>query len=218
MGLGNSKKTLAYDDLKEKIINNVLQPGQIVNEIELSNELHTSKTPVREALQQLEKEGFIENIHGKGFFISRISIQDLKELFDIRKILECEVARRAALTADPKMIEAARKEFEASEWHVDHSVKEGYFRAGDRVHTLIFEIYGNAILTDLYRRLQERIIRTQVYLSKNFDNNRVSSSYQEHIEILDSLAAKDPERAAAAIKTHLDNSLDFQWASMKSGT
>ena len=74
-----------------------------------------SKTPVREALQQLERDGFVENVPGRGCFVSRISFQDVKELFETREILECEVIRRAALKGDPEKIDGVRKKFELLE-------------------------------------------------------------------------------------------------------
>ena len=97
-----SKKAIVYENLKKRIINHSLKPGEPLNEAVLSKELKISKTPIREAFQQLEKEGFIENIPGRGAFVSRISIQDIRELFEIREILECEVIRRVASKGDFK--------------------------------------------------------------------------------------------------------------------
>ena len=91
-----SKKMIVYENLKRRIITNILKPGDPLNEGVLSKELKISKTPVREALQQLEKKGLVENIPGKGAFVSRFSFQDIRELFEIREILECEVIRRVA--------------------------------------------------------------------------------------------------------------------------
>lgn len=210
MSFNKSKKLIAYDDLKEKIINNILQPGDIINDTELSNELNTSKTPIREALQQLEMEGFIENLPGKGSFVSRISIQDLKELFDIRNMLECEVVKRAALMINPEKVYAVKKAFESSRDQTVNSIK-GYLGVGDQIHILIFETYGNKKLKELYRKLQDHIIRNRIHLFKEIDNVRSQQSYIEHIEILEALAAKDPLRAETAMRKHLQNSMEYQW-------
>ena len=72
-----NKKATVYSNLKKRIISNALVAGDPLNEGLLSKELKTSKTPVREALQQLEKEGFVENVPGKGAFVSRFSFQDI---------------------------------------------------------------------------------------------------------------------------------------------
>ena len=101
-----SKKAIVYENLKRRIISHSLSPGEPLNESVLTKELGISKTPIREALQQLEKEGFVENIPGKGSFVSRISIQDIREMFEIREILECEVIRRVASKGDLNKAEA----------------------------------------------------------------------------------------------------------------
>jgi DNA-binding GntR family transcriptional regulator len=75
-----SKKVIAYEILKRRIINNSLTPNEPLNERVLSEELKISKTPIREALQQLEKEGLVENVPHKGSFVSRVSVQDIREI------------------------------------------------------------------------------------------------------------------------------------------
>jgi len=110
-----SKKNLVYEKLKKRIIHHSLRPGEPIDESVLTKELKISKTPIGEAFQQLEQEGFIENIPGRGCFVSQISIQDIKELFEIREILECEVIKRAAMKADLNKIAAIRRKFESTE-------------------------------------------------------------------------------------------------------
>ena len=68
-----SKKSMVYETLKKRIINNSLKPGEPMNEAILAKELKISKTPIREAIQQLERDGFVENISGRGTFFSKIS-------------------------------------------------------------------------------------------------------------------------------------------------
>ncbi len=209
-----SKKSLAYESLKEKIINGILKQGEFINEIFLSQELRTSKTPVREALQQLEKDGFIECHHGKGFFVSKISIQDLRELFDLRNILETEIAKRAAILAKPEQIERAKRKFQSQE--KEGKQQGGSLQAGDGIHKLVFEIYGNQKLNEIYSRLQEHIVRARIHLTSGFDSERSEESIQEHLEILEGLAARDPVRTEKAVRTHLQKSMDYQWAILKS--
>src|SRR5512136_2952813 len=110
-----TKKLRVLDTIKQRIINHEMKPGEPISEGVLSRELGVSKTPIREAIQQLEKEGFIENIPGKGAFASRISIQDVRETFAIREMLECEAIKRAALRRDPQRLATIRKAFEARE-------------------------------------------------------------------------------------------------------
>ena len=203
-----SKKALVYETLKSRIIHHALKPGEALNEGVLSKELKISKTPVREALQQLEKEGFVENLPNKGAFVSRIALQDLREIFEIREILECEVIKRAALKVDPEKVEALRERFVSSEAG-NPKPSEGYFKSGDEVHAFIFETLGNNRLTEIYRRLQDHIVRMRIHFFNQSVSGRSPESYREHIEILEALKARDPVRAENAVRNHLRNSLEY---------
>jgi len=205
-----SKKAIVHENLKRRIITNVLKPGDPLNEGLLSKELKTSKTPVREALQQLEKEGLVENIPGKGAFVSRFSFQDIRELFEIRDILECEVIRRVASKGDLNLEEARaiRDRFAASETNGGRTGKS-YFNAGDQIHSFIFTAYGNRKLIREYQGLQEQIVRITLHFFNQNRQERARESFQEHLEIIEALIARDPVRAERAIRIHLRNSLEY---------
>ena len=205
-----SKKMIVYENLKRRIITNALKPGDPLNEGILSKEFKISKTPVREALQQLEKKGLVENIPGKGAFISRFSFQDIRELFEIREILECEVIKRVAARGDLNLAEARsiRDKFTASETNGGRNGKN-YFSAGDQIHSFIFHAYGNRKLIREYQGLQEQIARITLYFLTPNRQERAAKSFKEHLEIIDSLIARDPQRAEKAIRIHLQNSLEY---------
>lgn len=205
-----SKKMIVYENLKRRIITNALKPGDPLNEGILSKEFKISKTPVREALQQLEKKGLVENIPGKGAFVSRFSFQDIRELFEIREILECEVIKRVAARGDLNLAEARsiRDKFTASETNGGRNGKN-YFSAGDQIHSFIFHAYGNRKLIREYQGLQEQIARITLYFLTPNRQERAAKSFKEHLEIIDSLIARDPQRAEKAIRTHLQNSLEY---------
>ena len=168
-----------------------------------------SKTPVREALQQLEKKGLVENIPGKWAFVSRFSFQDIRELFEIREILECEVTRRVAAKADLNIAEArAIRDKFAADTNGGRTGKS-YFSAGDRIHSFIFASYGNQKLIREYQGLQEQIVRITLHFFNQNRQERAAESFREHLEIIDAFIARDPVRAEKAIRTHLRNSLEY---------
>jgi len=205
-----SKKMIVYEILKRRIITNALKPGDPLNEGILSKEFKVSKTPVREALQQLEKKGLVENIPGKGAFVSRFTFQDIRELFEIREILESEMIKRVAAKADLDLAEARaiRDKFAASDKNIGGNGKS-YFSAGDQIHSFIFHAYGNRKLIREYQGLQEQIIRITLYFLTPNRQERAAKSFKEHLEIIDSLIARDPNRAEKAIRIHLQNSLEY---------
>src|SRR5574337_2190748 len=205
-----SKKVIVYENLKRRIITNTLPPGEPLNEGVLSQELKISKTPIREAMQQLEREGFIESVRGKGAFVSRISVEDILEFFEIREILECEVIRRVAAKEDLNVAEAeaVRRRFESSEADGSKTARSS-FKPGDQIHTFVFEAFGNKRLLEYYRRLQEHIERMRLYFFSQLRPERSEQSSLEHLEIVNALIARDPQRAEEAMRIHLRNSTDY---------
>ncbi len=205
-----SKKAIVYDDLKRRIITNILKPGDPLNEGILSKELKISTTPVREALQKLDNEGLIENIPGKGAFVSRFSFQDIRELFEIREILECEMIRRVASKGDLNLTEAQaiRDKFAASEASRDR-IGKSFFNAGDQIHSFIFTAWGNRRLIRQYQILQEQIIRITLHFFQKNRQERAAQSFKEHLAIIDALMARDPVQAEKSMLTHLQNSREY---------
>lgn len=203
-----SKKAVVYENLKKRIIIHSLKPGDPLNESVLSKELKTSKTPVREAIQQLEKEGFIENIPGKGSFVSRISFQDIREIFEIREILECEVIKRAVKKVDLGKIKLLKGKFVSSE-NENGRGAASHFKSGDQIHSFILETFGNNRLMELYKRLQDHVVRNRIYFFDHSHPGRSEESFKEHLEILEAMEAQDPLRAEQAVRNHLRNSLEY---------
>jgi DNA-binding GntR family transcriptional regulator len=203
-----NKKNIAYRTLKERIINISLRPGDLIDEDEITAQLKISKTPLREALQQLEGEGFVDCIPRRGYLASQLSLKDISELFEIREILECESINRICTKIDVREVEAIRERFESSKDNNDREPQD-YFKAGDEIHSLIFKTLGNNRLIQIYAGIQEHVRRIRNYIFSQDRTQRSSESYKEHIEILDALAAHDPLRAENAIRNHLRNSKEF---------
>jgi DNA-binding GntR family transcriptional regulator len=137
-----------------------------------------------------------------------ISFQDIRELFEIREVLECEVIKRAALKADPERVEAIRERFVTSE-NDTKKASAGHFKSGDEVHAFIFETFGNKRLKEIYKRLQDHIVRSRIHFFNQTPSGRSDEAFREHLEILDALKAQDPVRAEKAVRDHLQNSLEY---------
>jgi len=200
-----SKKNRAYEYLKKLIISNQLKPSEPLNEFSLATELQVSKTPVREALRQLEKDGLIDNnIFQKGWFVSEINIQDIWELFEIREILECSAVKMAALKADNERFIPLRNKL--SELAPKNS--SNLLKSGELVHISIFESLQNRRLLDMYRSLMEHHSRIRIYFVNKFEEQRLTEASKEHLEILNAIIAKDPSTAEELMRVHLNNGLD----------
>jgi DNA-binding GntR family transcriptional regulator len=197
-----NKKTAVYEKIKERIINGSLAPGLPINESDFGRDLDVSKTPVREALRQLEREGLVENIPGRGSAVSHITFQDIREIFEVREIIECGAAKRAALTHDEKAVQAKRKELEqySKKWT---EAKELNWGPVEDIHLFIMTSIGNQKLIDTYLGLLDHIKRMRSHFGGRFTRQRFSEMVDEHFEILDAIIEGSGDRAELAVQNHL---------------
>jgi DNA-binding GntR family transcriptional regulator len=202
-----SKKGIAYETLKARILSNQYRPGMPINESALCEELKFSKTPIREALQQLERESFISTVPGRGSFVTHVTLEDVREIFDSREIVESAVARRAALVGDKELIRAKKLELEALS-PSDHNNTDADVDRDD-VHVFIFHLVGNQWLFSIYSQLLDRILRLRNYFSVRLDTDRTAHYNQEHLKILNALLAGEPDQVEEAVLTHLRNASTY---------
>jgi DNA-binding GntR family transcriptional regulator len=204
-----NKKAKVYESLKRRIIDGELRPGLPINEADFAKALSVSKTPVREALRQLERDGFVENIPGRGSAISHIKPQDIREVLEIREILEVGAAKRAAwLHGNDELhrkLEESRKLLEAGE--SQEIVHE--WGSWEDVHLSIVKAVGNQSLVDMYLGLLDRIRRIRSYYGQRFTQRRLHEILGEHTAMLEAIVAGDAERAEQAVQRHLRNAAAF---------
>src|SRR5512136_1642194 len=158
-----NKKVKVYESLRERIISGELKPGLPINEADFARELSVSKTPVREALRQLERDGFVENVPGRGSAISHIRPQDIREVLEIREILEVGAAKRAAWQRGSEELRRKREESRKllEEEANEQSVHE--WGSWEDVHLSIVKAVGNQTLVDMYLGLLDRVQRIRSY-------------------------------------------------------
>jgi len=205
--VGN-KKTAVYKEIKKRIIDGTLIPGFPINENEFAQDLNVSKTPVREALRQLEREGLVENIPGRGSAVTHITFQDIREIFEIREIIECGAAKRAALICDAKEVREKKKELE--QFFAQRAELNGLVWGPEEdVHQFLVRCLGNKKLTEMYLGLLDHIKRIRFYFGRQFTRQRFDELVAEHREILDALIEGDGDRAEQAVQDHLHNAAAY---------
>jgi DNA-binding GntR family transcriptional regulator len=202
-GKHNSLVAKAYEEIKEKIITLYFLPGQYLNEAAISGLLQVGRTPVHQALQRLELEGLVEIMPRKGVVVLPDSISEIIKILESRAAVEAELAKAAAdrVSADDG------KELLALA-NATRSLKSGPgiddFIACDRAfHRKLAQLSGNPVLRDFAQRLHERSIRYwYLHLWQTMD---VQATTRQHAAIADAIARHDGERAAAAMREHIDS-------------
>jgi DNA-binding GntR family transcriptional regulator len=201
-GKMKNKKTAVYEKIKEGIINGALAPGLPINESDFARDLDVSKTPVREALRQLEREGLVENIPGRGSAVAHITFQDIREIFEVREIIECGAAKRAALMRDEEEVRAKRKELEQYSKKWTEAIELNWGPVED-IHLFIVTRIGNQRLIETYLGLLDHIKRIRQHFGERFTRQRFNKLVAEHLEILDAIIEGNGDRAELAVQNHL---------------
>jgi DNA-binding GntR family transcriptional regulator len=190
-----------YETLFGAIVSGRLAPGAIVSEVSLARQMEVSRTPVHDALRQLAKDGLVEQQAGRRAVIASFTREDVADIFEMRKILECEAAKRAATRIDRATLATLRAmadDLKSSRNQPDWLLLWSAF--DEAFHEAIAKASGS-------RRLGYDIIRYRT-LHRGFNkwNNNVENLQQaldEHVRILDALERRDPDAAAKGMLEHI---------------
>ena len=189
----------AYTTLHSDIINWRLAPGTVLGEVELSERLGVSRTPIREALAEPQS--------GRGTVVSGISLAHLDELFELRSALECRAAEMAARRGDPEIFLALHHKLaNAGELITDDDPsRSDYYRLAGELDSAVDAAAGNHYLNQALKNLRIHLVRVR-RLGKD-NPARLRDAAREHAAIALAIAHGNPTVASAATTVHLDNSL-----------
>jgi DNA-binding GntR family transcriptional regulator len=196
----------AYAALRDDIIEWRLLPGTVLAEVEQSERLGISRTPLREALSRLTAEG-LTAAGGRGVVVTDISLEDIDELFELRETLEGRAAALAAERGDPATFDALRRELlQAPELigGADPALHDYYGLVG-RLDAAIDAAISNAYLVQAMRSLRVHLVRVRRLAAD--DAARLTAAAAEHAAIAEAIAAGNPRLAEAATTLHLHRSL-----------
>lgn len=197
----------AYQALRRDILNWELAPGAVLAEVELSERLGVSRTPVREAVAKLVADGLAEAQRGRGTVVSDVSLEDLDDMFVLRRVLETESAKLAATSDHTEQFVPLAQQFRAISH--DSQVLEDpgtYYQLITTMDELIDSAAGNSYLSGALSNLRVHLARVRRMAKDN--PQRLAASAVEHARIAEAIANKDPLVASAATVMHLQASLD----------
>lgn len=200
-------REIVYEELKREILVGEIAPGTRMMEIELADEMGVSRTPVREAIRKLEKEGLVTIEPRKGAYASDVSIKDMVDVLEVREDLEAMVAAMAAqkVNKDEKqaLIEATMEYKEA----VESERTEDIIRCDEKFHQLIVNCSGNKTLVQLFSQVQELALRFRYLYYDDF--SRYERMPMEHREIEEAILSGDYEKARVAAGEHVKKLKQF---------
>lgn len=190
-----TSKNLIYKELRRSIILGQRRPGERLDLEVLTKTYGTSITPVRDALQMLSQEGLVEIKPRSGYFVLHITLKQLRDLLDVREILEVAAIERAAERITDKDIEQLENIRASDEYAEPDEYSLGENR---RFHCLIAQASGNQELAKMVGHIHDRLIR---FMAMGHTDESVQ---QRHARIIAALRTRDPATARNAIIEELD--------------
>ncbi|UFS57013.1 GntR family transcriptional regulator [Comamonadaceae bacterium M7527] len=189
--------------LRQRIYNRELEPGAWIDELRIAEELGISRTPLREALKVLASEGIVTMKVRRGAYVTEVSVQDLRQVYELLALLESDAASVVANTADA----TAKAELTALHAQLGKATKDTrrFFEINEQFHMRILELADNRWRIQVVNDLR-KVMKVNRHTSL-FKAGRVQASLQEHQAVLKAICAGDVDGAAAAMRTHFNNGL-----------
>jgi len=201
----DSLQQRVYDRIKKMILTNKLQPGQNISIDQLASDLGVSHTPVREALAMLKLDGLVSTGYHKTPKVTDIDDLDVKEIYDVRKMLEGYAIRKAAENLTAEDLSILRKTIADYESKVDSEGLQEFLAISDiNFHGLIVSKVENNIYFRLYRLIEDMSLRIRTLVIVH-SAEKIDVISAEHYAIFDALEKRDTEKAYKAMINHLTN-------------
>jgi DNA-binding GntR family transcriptional regulator len=194
-------REIVYEELKRQILVGEIAPGTRMMEVELADIMGVSRTPIREAIRKLEKEGLVSIEPRRGAYASEISIKDMLDVLEVRQDLEGMAAAMAA----EKVTEEEKIAFIKANDDYKEAVRNGntedMIRCDEYFHQLIVNYSGNKTLNQLLSQVQELALRFRYIYYDNFSSYK--NMPMEHEEIEEAILSGDTQRARIVAEDHI---------------
>ncbi|HDK27383.1 MAG TPA: GntR family transcriptional regulator [Candidatus Atribacteria bacterium] len=200
-------------DIKRAITNGIIKPGERINETQIARDMGISRSPVREALQELKKEGVVINIPYKGTYVNLLGKKDIEDMYVIRGLLEAYAIEKVIENKNEKILRCLSKNVEDIEKDVEKKQLKELVGNDIEFHRNICNFSGNKKLIDIWEGFQTQI-KVLINLESSF-YERFQLLAVEHRELLSLIIEGKVKRAQEKIKAHILQALDFLEESLK---
>ncbi|GAA0477508.1 MULTISPECIES: GntR family transcriptional regulator [Streptomyces] len=190
-----------YEALLELITTRALQPGQHLVESELAGHLGVSRQPVREALQRLNTDGWVDLRPAQGAFVHEPTEEEADQLLSVRTLLEAEAARLAAANATAAGVEELSALCDRGEQAVREDAVDLAVATNAEFHAKVMELAGNTVLAGLAEQVGRRVRWYYTPVARQ----RGKRSWVEHRELIDAISRQDGQRATEIMRAHTEH-------------
>lgn len=193
----------AYNSIKQLILNNTLTADSQIHIDEMAAQFNISRTPVREALMQLQNKGLVRIVPHVGCFVCGVTREEFCEVFELRAVIETYAARRAAETMTEEQLQLWVEHVNKSE----AAVRQGNLQEFNVLETIIHDSLivnlQNRRILDVMDMVADNIYRERMIAMGSMDN--VERSLEEHRLVVEAIVKRDPDEAARLMEQHVRN-------------
>ncbi|QIB70021.1 GntR family transcriptional regulator [Aminipila butyrica] len=194
-----------FSKLQKDILQGKMRSGEKLTEQSICDKYQVSRTPVREALRQLEMEGLIETIPNRGAFVIGFSPQDMADMYELRKAYEVQAVKWAIQRITDEEMEDLEETFEFMEFYTQKNDIDKMLNINTGFHQLIYTASHN-------RMLQHVLSSYQIYIKHSrrptpYPENYLAEVLEEHRAIFEAFQNKDVEAGALAMTKHMEKSM-----------
>ena len=205
----NSLSDMAYEHIKKKIIYGQYPPNEMISEKIICDEIDSSRTPVREAINRLEQDNLVKVVYKKGIMVKDITLNDIKLIYETRILIEPYALRNYGMNIDKdylKILWEKMKNFENN---------EKSYQIDDELHMYFVNQTGNIYLMNTMRAIYDHNMRLRILAGQKVEY-RIESTVSEHDEIISHLLESRYEEAAQSLKAHLEKAREASYKMMLS--
>ena len=203
-----------FSEIEQAILSGIYSVGDQLVESKISLELGVSRTPVREALKQLELEGLVTTIPNKGTFVVGVSTDDILDIYTIRVAVEGISSQLAAERVSDSEIKELETLVELQEFYVSKGDILQLLQLDSKFHEIIYEISGSRVLKHTLASFHNQLKRARE--TSLLTAGRTIVAVKEHRDIFEAIAAKDSKKAKELTELHIANARDNILLTLKS--
>lgn len=198
--------------LREKVLCGDYAIGEKMAENNIGSELKVSRTPVRQALKQLEQEGLIDYIPGKGCFASGFTKQDMKDIYSVRKSVEQMAVKRAIERITPEEIAMLEQQCQLMEFYTEKKNYKKVLELNNAFHETLYGATRSRFIVQTLKSYHDYVQAARSATVSTIEN--LPHIYEEHKKIMEAISQRDTALAVKRMGEHLDKSrkrIEAKW-------
>lgn len=201
----HSLTSIVFNKLRENILAGVYKENEELKEMTIAKELNVSRTPVREAIRQLEFEGLVESIPNKATYVRGISLKDIRDIYEMRALLESLCVKMAIENMTDDIMKQLEEIVDLSMYYKEKEKYENIVGLDNRFHELLYEAANSKMLRHTLSDFHHYVERIR---NKTLaDKDRAMMAVNEHKEILEAVKNKETKKAMQLAEKHIINSI-----------